>query len=88
MTTLNTLRIAAQKVHEEVCDLHYDHSMMRDGICDTCADDYHEAQIMARPVKASTKNEIMVAAHRINTDSEARKQILALIPAKTQKAGA
>ena len=49
MTALNTLRIAAQKVHEEVCDLHYDHSMMRDGICDTCADDYHEAQIMARP---------------------------------------
>lgn len=53
MTTLNQLRLAAEKRHDEVCDLHYDHSVMdRNGICSECADDYHEALIRRRPAKA------------------------------------
>lgn len=49
MTTLSKLRSASRRIHEEVCDIHLDHSVMRNGICDECADDYHEAQILARP---------------------------------------
>lgn len=50
--------------------------------------DYRTEESPDDIIVAATKNQLQVAAHRINTDSEARKQILALIPAKTQKAGA
>lgn len=56
MRTLKELRIAAERRHEEVCDLHFDHTVMtRDGICRECADDYHEALIMRRPIKKCVK---------------------------------
>jgi hypothetical protein len=48
-----------------------------------------DAQItitVSRAISAATKNELAVAAHRINTDSDARKQMLALM--NTPKAGA
>ncbi len=50
--------------------------------------DYRTEESPDDIIGAVTKNQLQVAAHRINTDSEARKQILALIPAQTQKAGA
>ena len=54
MTTLNELRIAAERRHEEVCDIHFDHTVMtRDRICRECADDYHEALIMRRTKKSA-----------------------------------
>jgi len=54
MTTINELRIAAERRHEEVCDMHFDHSVMtRDVICSECADDYHEALIMRRTKKGA-----------------------------------
>jgi len=39
----------AHKKHPEVCDLCCDESEMGDdGTCRTCADDYHELEILAR----------------------------------------
>jgi hypothetical protein len=48
-----------------------------------------DAQItitVSRAIGAATKNELAIAAHRINSDSDVRKQLLALI--NTPKAGA
>lgn len=48
-TQLASLREAAARRHADVCDLHYDESVMEaDGTCSTCADDLHEAEIWAR----------------------------------------
>jgi hypothetical protein len=44
------------------------------------------SEVPSSPISAATKNELAVAAHRINTDSDARKQMLALM--NTPKAGA
>lgn len=42
-------RARAERVHETVCDVCYDHSQMnRDGTCQTCIDDAHELEIWAR----------------------------------------
>lgn len=55
MKTTNTSRLAtayerAHKVHADVCDIHYDHSVMNhDGTCSECQDDHHELEIMFRP---------------------------------------
>ena len=45
---LTTLAARAIKEHDDVCDIHYDHSVMDGLICSECADDYHEALILAR----------------------------------------
>jgi hypothetical protein len=46
---LAELRKAANKHHAEVCDLHYDESVMNsDGTCRECQDDLCEAEILAR----------------------------------------
>lgn len=42
-------RERALRVHADVCDVCYDASQMNaDGTCRTCADDYHEMEILAR----------------------------------------
>ena len=43
---------------------------------------------VSRAITAKSKNEIAVTAHRINTDIDARKQLLAMISEQTPKAGA
>lgn len=42
-------RHLASKVHEDVCDTHFDHSRMNhDGTCAECQDDLHELELWAR----------------------------------------
>ncbi len=48
-TTNHNLAERALKVHENVCETHYDESVMNsDGTCSECQDDYHEFQILSR----------------------------------------
>lgn len=51
-TTKKSLTLAherAIKIHEQVCDIHYDYSVMnRDGTCSECQDDHHELEILTR----------------------------------------
>ena len=46
---LATASKRASKVHDDVCDIHYDHSRMsHDNTCSECQDDHHELQIRFR----------------------------------------
>lgn len=49
MKKIVKLKIQAAKIHERVCDIHFDSSMMNDDMtCRECQDDLHEAEILAR----------------------------------------
>lgn len=49
MKKIDRLKIQATKVHERVCDIHYDSSVMNDDMtCRECQNDLHEAEILAR----------------------------------------
>jgi len=49
-TNIPELARRATIVWQDVCDYHYDHTVMdQDGTCGECKDDLHEAEIWARP---------------------------------------
>lgn len=55
MKTIHDLRQAAQTCYSDVCQIHYDRSVMNaDGTCSECQDDLHEFEII-NATKEATK---------------------------------